>query len=277
MKRTPLARAVATVLLAAALAVLAAAGLVVAAGCGSSGSSGSGSTKLTVFAAASLNKVFPQIAAAFTRSDPGVRFTFNFAGTDTLATQIEQGAPADVFAGASAKYGVELSGKSLIDAPRTFATNTLVVVVPAANPAHIASLRDLTKPGVKLVIGDATVPIGAYTRKVLGNLDSTYGAGYSGKVLKNVVSETLDVTSILTSVSLGNADAGFVYVTDARGAVGQVRSIALPAAAQAVASYPIAVVKASGNATVAQRFTTFVTGSQAQAILRAAGFGAPPG
>ena len=276
MKRTPLARAVATVLLAAALAALATAGLVAAAGCGSSGSSGSGSPKLTVFAAASLNKVFPQIAAAFTRSDPGVRFTFNFAGTDTLATQIEQGAPADVYAGASAKYGVELSGKSLIDAPRTFATNTLVVVVPAANPAHIASLRDLTKPGVKLVIGDATVPIGAYTRKVLGNLDAVYGAGYSAEVTKNVVSETLDVTSILTAVSLGNADAGFVYVTDARSAGDHVKTIALPAAAQAIASYPIGVVKASRSAATAQQFATFVLGPQAQAILRAAGFAAPP-
>ena len=281
MKRTPLARAVATVLLAAALAALATAGLVAAAGCGSSGASGSSSpnassTKLTVFAAASLDKVFPQIAAAFRQSHPGVTFTFNFAGTDTLATQIEQGAPADVFAGASAKYGVELSGKSLIDAPRTFATNTLVVVVPAANPAHIASLRDLTKPGVKLVIGDATVPIGAYTRKVLGNLDAVYGAGYSAEVTKNVVSETLDVTSILTAVSLGNADAGFVYVTDARSAGDHVKTIALPAAAQAIASYPIGVVKASRSAATAQQFATFVLGPQAQAILRAAGFAAPP-
>ena len=97
-----------------------------------------------------------------------------------------------MFAGASTKYGDELSGKGLIDAPQIFATNALVVVVPAANPAHITSLRDLTKPGVKLVVGDATVPIGAYTRKVLGNLDATYGAGYSAKVTKNIVSEALE-------------------------------------------------------------------------------------
>ncbi len=274
MKRRRLAPRAAVVLLAATV-------LVTLAGCGSSGTSSSsaspsGSTKLTVFAAASLNKVFPQIAAAFQQSNPGVQLTFNFAGTDTLTAQIEQGAPADVFAGASTKYGDELSGKGLIDTPQIFATNTLVLIVPAANPANIASLQDLTKPGVKLVVGDSSVPIGTYTRKVLGNLDAAYGSGYSTKVLKNVASEALDVTSILTSVSLGEADAGFVYVTDAKSAGDKVKTIELPAAAQAVASYPIAAVKASANATVARQFTTFVLGSQAQALLTAAGFGPPP-
>jgi molybdate transport system substrate-binding protein len=248
-----------------------------AAGCGSSGSgSGAGPVRLTVFAAASLNKVFPQIAADFEKTHPGVTLSFNFAGTDTLTTQIEQGAPADVFAGASTKYGTELTGKGLIDAPRIFATNKLVVIVPAGDPAHIRSLRDLTKPGIKLVIGDATVPIGTYTRKVLGNLDATYGPAYSGKVLRNVASEALEVTSILTAVSTGNADAGFVYVTDAKSAAGEVTTIGLPAAGQAVASYPIAVVKASKNATAAGQFAAFVLGPQAQALLTAAGFGPPP-
>jgi molybdate transport system substrate-binding protein len=280
MNRTRFARAASAVALAATLTLLTGA-LAVTAGCGSSGASGSSSpsassTKLTVFAAASLDKVFPQIAAAFRQSHPGVTVTFNFAGTDTLATQIEQGAPADVFAGASTKFGDELFGKGLIDTPQIFATNALVVVVPAADPAHLSSLRDLAKPGVKLVIGDATVPIGAYTRKVLGNLDAVYGAGYSAEVTRNVVSETLDVTSILTAVSLGNADAGFVYVTDARSAGDHVKTIALPAAAQAIASYPIGVVKASKSAATAQQFAAFVLGPQAQAILRAAGFAAPP-
>jgi len=250
------------------------------AGCGSSvagsGSSASpGPTRLTVFAAASLNKAFPQVATAFQKANPNVSFTFNFAGTDTLTTQIEQGAPADVFAGASTKYGDELSGKGLIDTPQVFATNRLVLVVPAGNPAHITSLGDLTRPGVKLVVGDASVPIGTYTRQVLGNLDSVYGSSYSTKVLKNVVSEALDVTSILTSVSLGEADAGFVYVTDAKSSGGKVKSIDLPAAAQAVASYPIAVVKASNTAAAAQQFTSFVMGPQAQAILRSYGFMPP--
>ena len=265
----------------ALVAGLAVAAVALSLGCGSSNpSSGTSaspaSTKLTVFAAASLNKVLPQIAAAFQKTDPGVRFAFNFAGTDTLTTQIEQGAPADVFAGASAKYGDELSGKGLITTPQFFATNKLVLIVPAANPAHITSLRDLSRPGIKLVIGDPTVPIGTYTRKVLGNLDALYGTGYSAAVLKNVVSNETQVTGVLSSVELGQADAGFVYVTDARNGGSQVRSFALPAAAQAVASYPAAVVKASGNAAAGQRFVTYLLGAQAQGMLRAAGFGPPP-
>jgi len=266
-----------------AAALLTVAAFVVLTACGSSGgSSGAGSSaspgpaKLTVFAASSLNKVFPQIATAFQKSDPGVGLTFNFAGTDTLATQIEQGAPADVFAGASAKYGDELSGKGLIATPRIFATNQLVLIVPAADPAHISSLRDLTKPGVKLVVGDATVPIGTYTRKVLANLDATYGPDYSAAVLKNVVSNETEVTGVLSSVELGEADAGFVYVTDARNGGDKVKSITLPASAQAVASYPVATVVSSKSASAGRRFADFLLGAQAQAILRAAGFGPPP-
>jgi molybdate transport system substrate-binding protein len=264
-----------------AAVLLAAAALAMLTGCGSSSSSSgsspsSSSTNLTVFAAASLSKVFPQIASAFQKENPDVRFTFNFAGTDTLKEQIEQGAPADVFAGASTTYGDELSDRGLIDTPQIFATNTLVLIVPADDPARISSLQDLTKPGVELVVGDATVPIGIYTRTVLGNLDALYGSAYPTKVLKNVASEALDVTSILTSVSLGEADAGFVYVTDAKSAGDKVKTIELPTTAQAVASYPIAVVKASHNATVAQQFTTFVLGPEARALLATAGFGAPP-
>jgi molybdate transport system substrate-binding protein len=271
----------ALILAAGALAFVAVAAIT---GCGSSSSAGSGSSsgtsagpaKLTVFAAASLTKVFPQIAADFQKTHAGARFTFDFAGTDTLTAQIEQGAPADVFAGASTKYGVELSGKGLIDTPQPFATNRLVVIVPASNPAHIASLSDLAKPGVKLVIGDPTVPIGTYTRTVLANLDATLGAGYSAKVLKNVVSNALQVTSVVGSVELGEADAGFVYVTDARSAGDKVRRIALPAAAQATATYPIAAVKDSRNAALARQFVTFVLGADAQALLQRAGFGPPP-
>ena len=175
-----------------------------------------------------------------------------------------------------AAQGDELAGKGLIDSPQPFATNRLVVIVPAANPAHIASLSDLAKPGVQLVIGDPTVPIGAYTRTVLGNLDATLGAGYSAKVLKNVVSNALQVTSVVSSVELGEADAGFVYVTDARSAGDKVHSIALPAVAQATATYPIAAVRDSRNAGLARQFVTFVLGADAQTLLKQAGFGPPP-
>jgi len=229
-----------------------------------------------VFAAASLTTVFPQIGAEFTKAHPGTTFKFSFGGTDTLTAQIEQGAPADVFAGASTKYGDELSGKGLIATPQNFATNQLVVVVPASNPAKIKSPKDLSKSGIKLVIGDATVPIGSYTRTVLTNLDSIYGSGYSDKVLANVVSEEPDVTSIISKVESGEADAGFVYITDALAAGSQVKAIKLPPAAQATAVYPIATVKASKNASLANQFVQFVLAPQAQSMLKSAGFGPPP-
>jgi molybdate transport system substrate-binding protein len=270
-------RAVQTLIVTGLVAIAAA---LVTAGCGGSSTSAKASSsptsgKLTVFAAASLNKVLPQIAVSFQKTHSGAQFAFNFAGTDTLTAQIEQGAPADVFASASKKYGDELSGKGLIATPQPFATNRLVLIVPASNPAHITSLTDLTKPGVKLVIGDATVPIGTYTRKVLGNLDKTLGAGYSAKVLKNVVSYAQNVSSIASTIELGEADAGFVYITDALSAGSQVQHIDLPDAAQAVATYPIAVVKNSGRATLAQQFVEFVLGPEAQALLKQAGFGPP--
>jgi molybdate transport system substrate-binding protein len=259
----------------AALTLVAA---VTVAGCGTSSNANASPSrsKLTVFAAASLTRVFPQIAADFQRTHAGTRFAFNFAGTDTLTAQIEQGAPADVFAGASTTYGDELSGKGLTNAPQAFATNRLIVILPASNPAHIASLKDLAKPGVKLVVGDPTVPVGIYTRKVLANLDAAYGAGYSARVLKNVVSNALQVTGIVSTVELGEADAGFVYVTDALSAGNKVAPLALPAAAEATATYPIAVVRSSAHAALAQQFATFVLGPDAQALLKQAGFGPPP-
>lgn len=267
-----------TRLVSAVLAV----GLLVMAACGSSdgGTSttgGGGDTaELTVLAAASLTDVFPKIGAEFTRAHPGVSFTFSFAGTDQLTAQIEQGAPADVFAGASTKYGDQLSGEDLIDPPVIFCTNQLVIVTPASNPGDVQSLEDLATKHVKLVIGAETVPVGSYTRTVLANLDSVYGDGYSDKVLANVVSNEDSVTSIVTKVQTGEADAGFVYVTDAQAAGSDVNTITLPDEAQAVASYPIASVSASEHGTDAQEFVDYVLSKPAQAMLADAGFGPPP-
>jgi molybdate transport system substrate-binding protein len=238
--------------------------------------SGSGTTKLTVLAAASLTKVFPMIGAEFTKAHPDVTFDFSFGGTDQLAAQIIQGAPADVFAGASTKYGDQLQTAGAIKPYTIFCTNQLVLITPASNPAGITSLQDLSTKTVKLVIGSETVPVGSYTRTVLSNLDAVYGAGYSDKVLANVVSDEDSVTSIVTKVESGEADAGFVYITDALGAVRQVRTIKLPAEAEAVAKYPIAVVSASKNATPAQRFVDFMLTAPAQGLLSQAGFGPPP-
>jgi len=230
-----------------------------AVGCGSSGASTTASQP-TVLAAASLTKVFRQI-------DASAKYTF--AGSGALATEIEQGAPADVFAAASSKQPTALYAKGLVDKPVEFATNMLVLVVPKGNPAHIKSVYDITKPGVKLVICNDTVPCGDYARTAFANLNITAAA------MKNVVSETTDVTQVLADVALGQADAGFVYITDADAAKGKVRVIALPAQAKPQTSDFIAVVKSGKNQAAAKAFVKMVLSRKGQANLKADGFGKP--
>ena len=252
--------------------------LMTAGACSSSSSATTGSTtttRLTVLAAASLSKVFPPIGDAFAAQHPGTSFSFSFGGTDQLVAQIEQGAPADVFAGASKKYGDRLAGEGMVEPWRAFCTNRLVLIVPASNPAGIHALADLARPGIKLVVGAESVPVGSYTRTVLANLDASLGSDYSTKALANVVSNEDSVAGVLTKVQTGEADAGFVYVTDASGAADRVLQLLLPADAQAVATYPIAVVKESTKAAAARQFLDFVVGPTGQSILRAAGFEPP--
>jgi molybdate transport system substrate-binding protein len=241
------------------LAALVAAALL-AASCGSSdGGTGSDLEGITVFAAASLTEVFQEIA-------PNV--TFNFAGSDELATQIRAGAPADVYAAASPRYPDELFEEGLIEEPQIFATNRLVLIVPADNPAGIESVEDLMADGVKLVVGAEGVPIGDYTRTVLESMGMT-------EVLDNVVSNEEDVKGVVGKITSGAADAGFVYVTDAAAADDEVESIELPDEAQAVVEYPIAVVVDSENAEAAQEFVARVLGEDGQEALADAGFGPP--
>jgi molybdate transport system substrate-binding protein len=238
-------------------------------GCGSRSSSsatraaapgGNASSRATVFAAASLTKVFPRI-------DPRAKYTFG--GSGALATQIEQGAPADVFAAASPKQPAQLYAEGLIGRPVEFATNTLVLIVPRSNPAHITSVADITRPGVKLVICNATVPCGDYALGAFKHL------GITASAMKNVVSQTTDVTQTVAEVALGQADAGFVYITDADAARGKVTVVRLPAKAKPAAKDFIAVVKASRNRAAAQAFVAHVLSPGGQAKLRAAGFGQP--
>lgn len=261
----------------AAAALIATVAVILSSCAGSSNSTGAGgSAKLTVLAAASLTNVFPKIAAAYNKSHSKVDFRFSFAGTDTLAAQIQQGAPADVFAGASTSYSDDLSKKKLIDAPKLFCTNQLVLLLPPTNPAHITSLKDLTKAGIKLDIAAPSVPAGSYALTVLQNLDSRYGGSYSKDVLANVVSHETDVEAVLTKVRLGEADAGFVYITDAIASGAKVKTVSLPSYAQAVATYPIAVVSSSKESSIANSFVQYVTSAPAQRMLRKAGFGPPP-
>jgi molybdate transport system substrate-binding protein len=219
-----------------------------------------GSSGPTVLAAASLTKVFPEI-------DPSAKYTFG--GSGALETDIEQGAPADVFAAASPKQPKALLAKGLIDKPVEFATNTLVLIVPKSNPAHITSVSDVVKPGVKLVICNATVPCGDYARTAFKNLNITNAA------MKNVVSQTTDVTQTVAEVALGQADAGFVYSTDASAAGGKVTVVRLPANAKPGAEDFIAVVKSGENQTAAIAFVAAVLSAAGQAKLQAAGFGKP--
>ena len=219
------------------------------------------SGRLTVFAAASLTEVFPAI-------DPRPRY--GFAGSDQLAFQIQQGAPADVFAAASPKYPEVLYKQGLVEKPIAFATNTLVLIVPKSNPAGIHSVDDLMKPGVKIVIGDPSVPVGSYTRTVLNNL------GISAAVMKNVVSQETDVKGVVTKVALGEADAGFVYVTDVKPVRGKVAAIAIRASAQPKVVYEVAVVKSSKSLKAAYAYVTRLIRPPAQKILVQYGFGPRP-
>jgi molybdate transport system substrate-binding protein len=214
----------------------------------------------TVLAAASLKKVLPQIT-------PKAKYTFG--GSGALETDIEQGAPADVFAAASPKQPAALFAKGLVDKPVEFATNTLVLIVPKSNPAHITSVSDITKPGIKLVICNATVPCGDYARKAFTNLGITTAA------MKNVVSQTTDVTQTVAEVALGQADAGFVYITDAKAADGKVAVLRLPKKAKPGAKDFIAVVKSGKNQAAAKAFVQAVLSATGQAKLKAAGFGKP--
>jgi molybdate transport system substrate-binding protein len=219
----------------------------------------SGAT-LTVFAAASLATVFPHL-------DRAPRYSF--AGSDQLALQIQQGAPADVYAAASPKYPRLLYRKGLVTRPIVFATNRLVVIVPRANPARVASVYDLRGNGLKVVIGDATVPIGAYTRQILDKLRITTD------VMRNVVSQETDVKGIVAKVALGEADAGFVYATDARALAARTKVVSLPRRAQPPIRYEIAVVKGSAHARAARAFVKRVTGRLGRRLLARAGFGLP--
>jgi molybdate transport system substrate-binding protein len=228
-------------------------------GGGSSEAASTTSAPVMVFAAASLTEVFPTIA-------PTGRY--NFAGSDDLATQIQEGGGADVYAAASPKYPEQLYEAGLVEKPQTFATNKLVLIMPNDNPATIQSVDDLRKQGVKLVIGAEGVPVGDYTRTALENMEAT-------DVLDNVVSEEDDVKGVVSKVSLGEADAGFVYVTDVKPVEADVTAIDLPDEARARVEYQIAVVKDTKNPHGARHFVALVLGARGQDALAAAGFGPP--
>lgn len=236
--------------------------LLASAGCGGadeSDTAAGGRGGVTVYAAASLTEVFPRI-------DADARYSFS--GSNELANQIREGAPADVYAAASSKHPQELYDEGLVEEPVTFASNRLVLVVPADNPAGIEDVEDVTRPGTKLVVAAEGVPVGDYTRTVLADLGLD-------EALTNVVSNEDDVKGVVGKVALGEADAGFVYATDAAAAGDDFETIELPAGSQPPVEYQIAVVTGSANKEAAEAFVERVLGAQGREALEAAGFVVP--
>lgn len=220
---------------------------------------------LTVFAAASLNQAFTEIADAFTDANPGVKVTFSFDGSSTLVDQIQGGAPADIFASADEKNMTRAADAKLISGePTLFATNVLTLITPAGNPAKITGF-DASLDGTKLVICADGVPCGNATRQLAKALNLT---------LKPVSEET-KVTDVRGKVESGEADAGVVYETDAKAAGAKVETLPIEGADQQPNRYPIAVVNSTHNPALAKSFIDFVTSDDGQSVLAAYGFGKP--
>ena len=226
---------------------------------------------LKVFAAASLADAFAEIAKSFEKSHPGFAVRMNLAGSQQLAIQLEQGAVADVFASADERWMTYVRERSLVEGdPTVFARNRLVVIVPATNPARIGKLQDVARRGVKLVIGADAVPVGRYAREMLQNLARTEGFSpdFATRVLANVVSEEENVRSVVSKVQLGEADAGVVYRSDVSPALSRyVRVFEVPEDANVLATYPIAVLEASGQAAAARDFVQLVLSAEGQRVL----------
>jgi molybdate transport system substrate-binding protein len=237
-----------------------------AAGCGGDGDGGTGGgqTEIKVFAAASLTAAFNQLGERYAAANPGTRVTFNFAGSQALATQIRQGAPADVFASAD----VANMGKveDLVSRPQVFASNRLQIVVETGNPKGVAGLADLARGDLKVVLAAPEVPAGRYAEQALDE------AG----VAVEPVSLEENVKAVVGKVSLGEADAGVVYVTDVTAGGDKVEGVDIPADQNVPATYPIATVKAGERQRQAQAFVDLVRSAEGQRVLQSFGFLPPP-
>ena len=231
---------------------------------------------LTVFAAASLTDSFKEIGKEFEKENPNTKVVFNFAGSQMLRAQLEQGATADVFASADQKQMDAAIASSLIanGAAKTFVTNSLVVITPKDNPAKIQKLEDLARPNLKIVLAAETVPVGGYARDSLSKMEKSFGAGYQAAVLKNVVSNEDNVKQVVAKVQLSEADAGIVYGTDVTPAA-PLNVLAIPNEFNVVAQYPIAPLIKANQKELAAKFCAYLAAVNAQAILKKWGFGLP--
>ena len=221
------------------------------------GTAATASTQLTVYAAASLTDVFPAIAP---------HQKYSFGGSNALAAQIQQGAPADVFASANMTLPTQLFQQNLCSKPVVFTRNRLVIVVPRNNPAHVHNIYNLTNSGVTIDVAAKGVPVGNYTLQILQNMN------LSNAVLKNVVSQETDVREVLAKVALGEVDAGFVYSTDAKTVAKKVLVVKIPAWAQPKVQYGVCVVSSSSHKSAGRAFVKRVLSKAGQKKLHRFGF-----
>ena len=257
-------RSVVVTLVAAATLTLAACGSSTSSGASPSASS-SVSGSITVFAAASLKESFTTIGKAFEAANPGTTVTFNFGASSTLATQITQGAPADVFASASTRTMDTVTGAGDAGDPTTFAVNTMEIATPNPQKVPVSALADLANASVKTVVCQKDVPCGAAAVTLFEQNTLTV----------TPVSEEADVKAVLTKVELGEADAGIVYVTDVKAAGDKVVGVTIPTDQNVTTKYPIATIKDSRNAATGAAFMAYVLSPAGQKVLADAGFSAP--
>jgi molybdate transport system substrate-binding protein len=226
--------------------------------------------ELTVFAAASLREAFQELAATFEHEHPGVTVSLALAGSQELSTQIEHGAPADVFASADIKHMAALAAQKLVSTPRIFARSEPVIVVPKGNPAGIGGLRDLPRAH-RIVVGTPEVPIGAYTLRILDAASLRYGSDFRSRVEARVVSREVNVRQVLAKVALGEAEAAIVYRTDAAPSKA-VEAIPIPPELNVIAQYPVAVVSGASQAALGQEFVELLLSRAGQQVLARFGF-----
>lgn len=248
--------------------------------CASRGADGAGGQEpkvLTVFAAASLAEVFQELGRTFEAAHPGVSVRFNFAGSQQLLAQLDHGARADVFASASQQEMEAAINASLVvsGTQRTFARNRLIVIYPRENPGALRELADLGRPGLKIAIADASVPVGRYTLALLEAMsdDPAFSRDIAERVLNSVVSREENVQAVVSKVRLGEVDAGIVYSSDVGGkAADELATITIPKHLNPIASYPIAPLADAAQPDLARQFIELVLSQQGQEVLRAYGF-----
>ena len=233
--------------------------------------------EIVVLAASSLTDAFKAAGAKFSEQNPKAKVTFSFASSSALATQINEGAPADIFASADAAQMKLVTDKGNASGPVNFATNLPTIVVPKTG-SPVASFADLAKPGVRLVLAGPEVPVGKYARDIFTNASRAAGgvsADFSEKALANLKSNEANVRAVLTKVQLGEADAGVVYTTDAATALNDVRLVEIPTAYNVIAQYPIAATTGAKNSAGAKAWLAFILSPDGQAVLAKYGFGKP--